>query len=116
MVGALKRKKKLSEDEKNELTVYKNQHKTLSKYKNILNIYLTSIDLIKVGEGRGQRGRGINFYSSPQELLHRFELLNGSLAAGNNGVLPEYIQIAHRLRNIGIITNNQLNTLLRKII
>ena len=69
-----------------------------------------------MGEGRGQRGRGINFYSSPQELLHRLELLNGSLAAGNNDVLPEFIQIAHRLRDLGIINNNQLNTLLKKII
>ena len=113
LIGALKRTKNKTEAEKLELTGYIQQHKILSKYKNILNLYLKSIDL-KVGEGRGQRGRGINFYSSPQELLHRFELLNGSLAAGNNGVLPEFIQIAHRLRDLGIITNNQLNTLLRK--
>ena len=56
------------------------------------------------------------YFSNPEELLKRFELLNGSLAAGNNGVLPEYIQIAHRLRDHGFITNNQLSTLLRKII
>ena len=55
------------------------------------------------------------FYNNLEELLKRFELLNGSLTAGNNGVLPEYIQIAHRLRDIGIITNNQLSTLLRKV-
>ena len=115
LIGALKRRKNKTEAEKFELTNYTNQHKLLSKYKNILNIYLNSIDL-KVGEGRVQRGRGINFYFSPQELLKRFELLGGSLAAGNNGVLPEYIQIAHRLRDLEIITNNQLNTLLRKII
>ena len=113
LIGALKRTKNKTEAEKLELTAYIQQHKILSKYKNILNLYLKSIDL-KVGEGRVQRGRGINF--SPQELLHRFELLNGSLVAGNNGVLPEYIQIAHRLRDHGIITNNQLNTLLRKVI
>ena len=76
------------------------------KYKNILKDYFKSLEY-KVGQG---------LYSSPQELLHRFELLNGSLAAGNNGVLFELIQIAHRLRDLGIITNNQLNTLLRKII
>ena len=76
-------------------------------------MYLKSIDL-KVGEGRVQRGRGL--YFSPQELLHRFELLNGSLVAGNNGVLPEFIQIAHRLRDLGILTNTQLNALLRKVI
>ena len=115
LMGALKRRKNKTEAEKYELTGYIQQHKILSKYKNILNIYLSSLDL-KVGEGRIHQGQGINFYFSPQELLKRFELLGGSLAAGNNGVLPEYIQIAHRLRDLGIITNKQLNTLLRKII
>ena len=113
LIGALKRTKNKTEAEKLELTAYIQQHKILSKYKNILNLYLKSIDL-KVGEGRVQRGRGL--YFSPQELLHRFELLNGSLVAGNNGVLPEFIQIAHRLRDLGILTNNQLNKLLRKVI
>ena len=80
---------------------------------NIISVYLKN--LIDLLEFRNQTGSGI-FYNNPQELLHRFELLNGSLVAGNNGVLPEYIQIAHRLRDLGIITNNQLNTLLRKVI
>ena len=113
LVGALKRTKNKTEAEKIELSGYVFQHKILSKYKNILNMYLKSIELIKVGEGQFQRGQGL--YFSPQELLHRFELLNGSLAAENNGVLPEYIQIAHRLRDLGIINNNQLNTLLKSI-
>ena len=89
------------------ITLLKEEQKaTLMKYKKIMNDYLKSLEY-KVGQG---------LYSSPQELLKRFELLNGSLVAGNNGVLPEYIQIAHRLRDLGIITNNQLNTLLRKVI
>ena len=113
LIGALKRTKNKTEVEKLELTAYIQQHKILSKYKNILNLYLKSIDL-KVGEGRVQRGRGL--YFSPQELLNRFELLNGSLVAGNNGVLPEFIQIAHRLRDLGILTNNQLNKLIKKVI
>ena len=114
MIGALKRTKNKTEQEELELINYTQQHKILSKYKNILNMYLKSIELIKVGEGQVKRGRGL--YFSPQELLHRFELLAGSLAAGNNGVLPEYIKIAHRLRDLGILSNKQLNTLLRKII
>ena len=80
---------------------------------NILSIYSKNLSLLFLY--KNQSGSRV-FYFSPQELLKRFELLNGSLAAGNNGVLPEYIQIAHRLRDHGIITNNQLNTLLRKII
>ena len=80
---------------------------------NTLSIYSSNLNLLL--KYKSQSGTGI-FYNNPEELLHRFELLNGSLAAGNNGVLPEFIQIAHRLRDHGIITNNQLNTLLRKII
>ena len=72
----------------------------------------------KVGKGQAKRGGAspIYFYNSPQELLKRLDLLGGSLAAGNNGVLSEYIQIAHQLRDLGVVTNNQLNALLRKYI
>lgn len=65
---------------------------------------------------RRKTGRGIYFYNSPHELLHRLELLDGSLKAGNNGALTEYTQIAHHLRDIGTISNKQLNTLLKKYI
>ena len=105
-IGALKRTKNKTEEQELDLELYKIQQKTQKDYRDILKFYLDSLNY-KVGQG---------LYSSPQELLHRSELLNGSLVAGNNGVLPEYIQIAHRLRDHGIITNNQLNTLLRKVI
>ena len=58
----------------------------------------------------------LDYLTPPQELIRRLELLSGSLSAGNNGVLPEFIQIAHRLRDLRILTNNQLNKLLRKVI
>ena len=54
-------------------------------------------------------------FTKPQEILKRFELLVGSLSAGNNGVLPELIQLAHRLKDLGIITINQLNEILKGI-
>ena len=88
--------------------------KTQKKIKTfkVLSIYMKNLmDLV---EFRTKFGSGL--FSNPEELLHRFELLNGSLVAGNNGVLPEFIQIAHRLRDLGILTNKQLNTLLRKVI
>lgn len=56
------------------------------------------------------------FYNSPKDLLDRLELLDGSRTAGNNGVLPEYIQIAHQLRNIRVISNTQLNALIKKYV
>ena len=105
-IGALKRTKNKTEEQEGELELYNMQRETQKKYKEILDFYLRSLEY-KVGQG---------LFFSPQELLHRFELLNGSLVAGNNGVLPEYIQIAHRLRDLGILSNNQLNTLLRKVI
>ena len=77
----------------------------LEKYRNTMNSYFNSINY-KVGKG---------IYYSPQELLKRLELLGGSLAAGNNGVLPEYIQIAHRLRDLGVINNNKLDKMLKYI-
>ena len=105
-IGALKRTKNKTEEQESELEFYNTQRETQKKYKEILDFYLRSLEY-KVGQG---------LFFSPQELLHRFELVNGSLAAGNNGVLPEFIQIAHRLRDLGILTNNQLNVLLRKVI
>ena len=94
-------------DEYLAITLLKEEQKaTLMKHKNIMKDYFKSLEY-KVGQG---------LFFPPQELLHRFELLNGSLVAGNNGVLPEFIQIAHRLRDLGILTNKQLNTLLRKVI
>ena len=105
-IGALKRTKNKTEEQELDLELYKIQQKTQKDYRDILKFYLDSLNY-KVGQG---------LYFSPQELLHRFELLNGSLVAGNNGVLPEYIQIAHRLRDLGILSNKQLNTLLRKVI
>ena len=73
--------------------------------------YFTSINY-KVGQGIWGASP---IYYSPQEVLKRLELLGGSLAAGNNGVLLEYIQIAHRLRDLGVINNNKLNKMLKNI-
>ena len=90
------------------------QLKTIINIKNYntLSIYSANLNLFKYKE---KSGSGIFYFTNPQELLKRFELLGGSLAAGKNGALPEYIQIAHRLRDLGVVTNNQLNKLLKNI-
>ena len=82
------------------------------KFFNALSIYAKNLNDLLIFKEKS----GSGLFSNPQELLHRFKLLNGSLAAGNNGVLPEFIQIAHRFRDLGILSNKQLNTLLRKVI
>ena len=89
-----------------------NKTKENINFFNALSIYTKNLNDLLIFKEKS----GSEMFSNPKELLHRFELLNGSLAAGNNGVLPEYIQIAHRLRDLGILSNNQLNTLLRKVI
>ena len=82
---------------------------TLYKYRNAINDYFNIINY-KVVKG------GIYFYNSPQELIKRLELLAGLLNAGNNGVLSEFIIITHQLRDLGVVTNNQLNKLLKNYI
>ena len=90
------------------------QTKTINNIKNFNTLSTYSTNLTTLLKFKKQSGSGL--FSTPKELLRRLELLNGSLAAGNNGVLPEFIQISHRLRDLGILTNNQLNKLLRKVI
>ena len=89
-----------------------NKTKENINFFNALSIYTKNLNDLLIFKEKS----GSGMFSNPEELLHRFKLLNGSLVAGNNGVLPEYIQIAHRLRDLGILSNNQLNTLLRKVI
>ena len=72
--------------------------------------YLRSLKY-KVGEGHS------NFYfNNPHQLLDRLELLGGSILAGNNGVIPEFSQIAHLLNQMKVITKKQLNDLLKNYI
>lgn len=104
---------------KNPSQGYLNEIERFDKYKKDLKNYIVSFrqhlnDRIQTGTGIWNKSPIIFNSISPQELINRLELLDGSLTAGNNGVLPEYIQIIHRLRDLGVVTNNQLNALLRK--
>ena len=45
--------------------------------------------------------------------MERLELLGGSILAGNDGVKQEFSQIAHSLNKLGVITNGQLNDLVK---
>ena len=82
------------------------------KYKNTMKDYLRSLKY-KVGEGLTQRNV---YFNNPQELLKRLELLGGSIIAGNNGVIPEFSQIAHLLNQMKVISKKQLNDLLKTYI
>ena len=78
------------------------------KYKNTMKDYLSSLKY-KVGQG-------IVYFNNPHQLLKRLELLGGSILAGNNGVIPEFSQIAHLLNQMKVISKKQLNDLLNNYI
>ena len=68
------------------------------RYKNTMKDYLRSLKY-KVGEGI--------YFNNPHQLLDRLELLGGSILAGNNGVIPEFSQIAHLLNQMKVITKKK---------
>ena len=107
-IAGLKRKKQKTEDEKIEIEFIQMQKDLLLKYKNILGLYLGSLEY-KMGEG-------MIYFNNPNQLLDRLELLGGSVLVGNNGVIPEFSQIAHLLNQMKVISKKQLNNLLKNYI
>ena len=81
---------------------------------NILSIYATNLSNLKYYKTKS--GSGIVYFNNPHQLLNRLELLGGSILAGNNGVIPEFSQIAHLLNQMKVITKKQLNDLLKNYI
>ena len=109
-ISGIKRNKKMTEEEKEDnIRPLQWQKDTLNKYKNILDIYLKTLEL------QVQQGEGIFYFNNPHQLLDRLELLGGSILAGNNGVIPEFSQIAHLLNQMKVISKKQLNNLLKNI-
>ena len=101
-IGALKRTKNKTEAEKEELDLNTMQHGVLSKYRNVLQLCLASLDL--------QVGEGIN---NPNQLIDRLKLLGGSIMAGNNGVVPEFTQIANYLNSIKVLPKKELDKMMK---
>ena len=91
-----------------EIGMIQMQKDLLQKYKNILELYLGSLEY--------QMGEGMIYFNNPHQLLDRLELLGGSILAGNNGVIPEFSQIAHLLNQMKVISKKQLNDLLKSYI
>ena len=104
-IAGLNRRKHKTEEDKEEIERIKMQKDLLHKYKNILNLYLGSLEY--------QMGEGMIYFNNPHQLLDRLELLGGSILAGNNGVINEFSQIAHLLNQMKVISKKQLNDLIR---
>ena len=107
-IAGLNRKKHKTEEDKEEIERIKMQKDLLHKYKNILKLYLGSLEY--------QMGEGMIYFNNPHQLLDRLELLGGSILAGNNGVIPEFSKIAHLLNKMKLITKKQLNDLIKTYI
>ena len=108
-ISGFKRNKQITkEDKENYIRSFQWQKDTLNKYKNILKLYLKSFEY--------KGGEGIFYFNNPHQLLDRLELLGGSILAGNNGVIPEFSQIAHLLNQMKVISKKQLNDLLKSYI
>ena len=86
---------------------------TLNNIKNynILSTYATNLSILKYYKTKS--GSGMIIFNNPHQLLDRLELLGGSILAGNNGVINEFSQIAHLLNQMKVISNKQLNNLLK---
>ena len=95
----------------------KNPHKrTLVKVEEFNTLSTYSKNLSDILRFKKKRGSGITLLKNPHHLLKRLELLGGSILAGNNGVIPEFSQIAHLLNQMKVITKKQLNDLLKNYI
>ena len=88
--------------------------KELIKEYNIMQIFINNMGQLR--NYKKLTGTGIIHFNNPQQLIHRLELLAGSIFAGNNGVKQEFSQIAHLLHQLKVITKKQLNDLFKKYI
>ena len=96
--------------------ISKNPHENtinfINRY-NVLSIYATNLSNLKYYKTKS--GSGMIYFNNPHQLLDRLELLGGSILAGNNGVIPEFSQIAHLLNQMKVISKKQLNDLLNRV-
>ena len=92
------------------------QQKTIEYIKdfNSLSSYITQLN--KLYAFKSKTGYGMNIFNNPYNIIKRLELLAASINAGNNGVIPEFSQLAHHLKQTNVISNKQLNDLLKTYI
>ena len=90
-----------------------NEIESANEMKNMLKKYKKT--LFDFSSARNfQVGTGI-YYKNPHQLIDRLELLIGSINAGNNGVIPEFLNIVHNLNKNKLINKEKLNSLINNI-
>ena len=98
-----KNKNKTQQD-KDYIEKLKEDRDLLVTYKDTLD------DLIKP---RKTYKNGTGIYTN--QLIDRLKLLGGSVMAGNNGVVPEFTQIAKYLNSIKVLPTKELNKMMKKM-
>ena len=102
IAGKAKKKNKTQQD-KEYIEKLKEDRDLLVTYKDTLG------DLIKA---RKTYKTGTGIYTN--HLIDRLKLLGGSIMAGNNGVVPEFTQIANYLNLIKVLPTKELNKMMKK--
>ena len=77
---------------------------------------LSEIPIHKTSNKFKKIGSGVVYFNNINDLLDRMELLGGSILAGDNSVKNEFSQIAHKLNQLGTISNKQLIELLKNYV
>ena len=103
IAGKGKKKKKTQQD-KDYIEKLKEERDLLVTYKDTLD------DLIKA---RKTYKNGTGIYTN--QLIDRLKLLGGSIMAGNNGVVPQFTQIAKYLNSIKVLPTKELNKMMKKM-
>ena len=96
------RKKNKTQQDKDNIGKLKEERDLLVTYKDTLG------DLIKA---RKTYKTGTGIYTN--QLIDRLKLLGGSIMAGNNGVVPEFPQIANYLNLIKVLPTKELNKMMK---
>lgn len=110
------KKKAIYRRELQELDSYSRVNRKLrDRIKMIVDLRYDRSDSAGPMSSKKQTGSGINYrkqivFTSPEDLVNRFDLLGGSLMSGNNSsaVRNEFGVIAHKLRDLGLLNNRQM--------
>ena len=94
------------------------QNKILEKLNefNILSIYNKHLYNLYLYKEKQKLGSGITLFNNPHQLLDRLKLLGVLINAGNNDEILEFSKIAQLLNKMKVISNKQLNDLLKTYI
>lgn len=79
---------------------------------------LSEIPIHKTSKKFSKIGKGVVYYNNTNDLLDRLELLGGEISAGNSckELKNDFSSIAHKLRDLGEITTDQLDQLIENYI